>query len=87
MVIRFYGPFSKIAGKERRLDLEAPITLRALIERLAEAVPGLAPYAEERSDTALAAHVMFIRKGRNLRLSDRLEDGDTLQVVLPSTGG
>ncbi len=87
MVIRFFGPFAALAAKESHLKLEDPITLRELIDRLSRRFSGLERYAAAADDTALSAYVIFIRNGRHLKLADRIGDEDTVEVVLPATGG
>ena len=87
MVIRFFGPFARLAAKESHLKLEDPITLRELIERLSSRFNGFEAYAGAADDTELSAYVIFIRKGRHLKLADRIADEDTIEVVLPATGG
>ena len=87
MLIRLFGPFEKLAGKEITLELERPMTLRELIGRLSTRFPGFALYAEKTNDAELSAHVAFVKDGRVLKLEDRVEKGDTLQVLLPVTGG
>lgn len=87
MRIRFIGPFEKLAGKEMALELERPITLRELIGCLSRRAEGFTTYTELETDEALAAHVMFLRGGRHLRLDDRVRAEDEVDVVLPVTGG
>ena len=87
MVIRFFGPFAQLAAKESLLELEGPITLKELIARLSDRFRGFEAYAGAAEDTELAAYVIFIRNGRHLKLTDRITDEDTIEVVLPATGG
>jgi molybdopterin converting factor small subunit len=87
MVVRFFGPFVKLASKESRMKLEDPITLRELIGRLSSRFSGFEAYAHAADDTELSAYVVFIRNGQYLKLTDRVTDGDTIEVVLPATGG
>ena len=87
MVIRFFGPFAALAAKESQLKLEVPITLRELIDRLSSRFSGFKAYAGAEDDTELSAYVIFIRNGRHLKLTDNIADEDTVEVVLPATGG
>ena len=87
MRIHFFGPFARLAAKEGRLKLEGPITLRELIHRLSDRFQGFEAYAGAADDTELSAYVIFIRNGRHLKLTDRVTDEDTIEVVLPATGG
>lgn len=87
MRIHFLGPFAGLAGGQMEWDLPAPLTLRELIAQLATRHTGFARYAALDSDADLSAHICFLREGRALKLADRLQDEDTLQVLLPVTGG
>lgn len=87
MLIRLFGPFEKLAGKEITLKLKEPLTLRELIGQLSSRFAGFAPYVEKTTDAELSAHVAFVTDGKYLKLEDRVEDGDILQVLLPVTGG
>lgn len=87
MVIRFYGPFRELAGDQITVDLRGENTLRDLLCILSQRIEGLLPFSGTINDTDLSAHVMFIRKGRFLRLNHQLDNSDTIDVVLPATGG
>ncbi len=87
MIVRFFGPFDRMAEKEARMDLEQPISLRDLLCSFRSRYPGLAPYLDEETDLGLSAHIAFIRNGKPVKLDDIIEDGDTLDAFLPVTGG
>jgi len=87
MVIRFYGPFRKTAGDQIDIELQGEATLRDLVEMLSNRIDGFPSYSGRTTDTNLAAHVMFIRKGNFLKLDQRVEKSDIIDVVLPATGG
>jgi hypothetical protein len=87
MMLKFYAPFDRIVGREARVDLRGPLTLRELIKLLRERHPGLAPYIHEERDHTLSAYVSFLRNGKPVELDDLVEDLDTLEALLPATGG
>ena len=87
MIIEFFGPFQKIAEKETRIEVEAPITLAELLERLQYQYPKLKPLLMKETYAELSAHVMFIKNGEPIKLNDVLIDEDIIQVLLPVTGG
>jgi len=87
MLIRFFGPFESLAEREAEIHLESPLTVGDLIERLSRHYPGMARYAEIRSDADLSAHLVLLKEGRPLRWADLVEDKDCLQILLPATGG
>jgi len=87
MVIKFFGPFEKLAEKEIRIELEEPISTQEMLQMLASRYPGFARYSVGRNDVELSAHVMLIRNGAPLKLADRIEDMDCISILLPVTGG
>jgi len=87
MVIKFFGPFEKLAEKEVRIELKKPISTQDMLQMLASRYPGLAPYSTERDGAGLSAHVMFIRNGAPLKLTDKIEDKDCVNILLPVVGG
>jgi len=87
MLIRFFGPFEKLVGKEVHINLTRKSSLSSVISLLRDQYAGLTPYLEYRGDADLSYHIMFVKDGRPLKLDDRLCDHDTLQVLLPVTGG
>jgi molybdopterin converting factor small subunit len=87
MKIRFHGPFESLAGKEARIELTNPIAVRELIALLAARYKGMAHYEEIKTDADLSAHLVFLGAGIPLKLSDIIRDDDTIEVLLPATGG
>ena len=87
MIVHFYGPFEHLIEREARIDLQDPMSVQGLIGLLAFRYSGMARYAGIATDAELSAHLVLVRKGKILRLFDSVEDGDVLQVLLPSTGG
>lgn len=87
MVIKFFGPFEKLADKEVRIELKEPISTQEMLRMLASLYPGFAHYSVKKSDVELSAHLMFIRNGAPLKLADRIEDTDCISIFLPVTGG
>ena len=87
MVIRFFGPFEKIAEKEVRIELREPISAQEMLQMLASRYPGFARYSVKKNDVELSAHVMLIRNGAPLKRADRIEDEDCINILLPVVGG
>ncbi len=83
----FGEPFNKVAGKELEFPLSSPATLRELIERYPPDLIKMVHRDHSVSDVELSAHVMFFNKTRLLRLDDMIDNDETVQVVLPATGG
>jgi molybdopterin converting factor small subunit len=87
MRVRFFGPFESMAERESEFSLDSPLTVGELIGLLSRRYPGMARYAGIRTDADLSAHLVFVRDGRLLRMSDVVADRDCLQILLPATGG
>jgi len=87
MLIRFIGPFERMAEREKLIDLGGPLSVRELLGLLATRYEGMVNYAGIGTDADLSAHLVFVRNGKILRLSDSVEDEDVLQIMLPATGG
>lgn len=87
MVIRFFAPFEELAEREVRIELEEAISTQELVTMLASRYPGFARYSAAREYGELSAHIMFIRNGAPLKLTDRIENTDHISVLVPVTGG
>lgn len=86
-MLKFFGPFDRIVGREIEMKLREPVSLRTLLGKLRESYPGMAPYVYEDTDAGLSAHIFFVRDGKPVRLDDIVKDEDTLNALLPITGG
>jgi molybdopterin converting factor small subunit len=87
MVIQFFGPFEQLADKEVRIELKKPVSTREILQMLASQYPALARYPDRGNDAELSAHMMLIRNGAPLKLADRIEDMDCINIFLPVAGG
>lgn len=87
MVIKFFGPFEKLAEKEARIELKKPISTQEMLQILASRYPGFTRYSDTKNDAELSAHVMLIRNGVPLKLADRIQNKDCVSIVVPVVGG
>ena len=87
MRIYFFGPFKVMFGREMELEFQGNLSLREFIDLFASRHKGFASIASFDKDSSLSAHICFLRRGRLLKLDDRLQNEDTLQVLLPVSGG
>ena len=87
MVITFFGPFEKLAEKQVRIGLKEPISTQEMLQMLASRYPGFARYSVTKNDAELSAHLMLIRNGAPLKLADKIEDKDCINILLPVVGG
>jgi hypothetical protein len=83
----FSDPFIKVAGKELEFPISGPVALRALIGRFPPDLIKMIRHDPSVSDVELWAHVMFFNEVRLLRLDDMIDNDETIQVLLPATGG
>jgi hypothetical protein len=88
LIIKFSQPFQKWTGSPQfKLNVKEEITVSELLQILGNSFPALARFTGFRKDDSLSAHAMFVRSGRILLLSDRLEKDDQIEIFLPVTGG
>ena len=88
MVIKFAQPFQQLAGMSQfHLEINEAITVSELLQILGKKFPALERFSGFKKDDNLSAHAMFVRSGRILILSDRLEIDDQIEIFLPVTGG
>ncbi len=87
MKVRLLGPFDKALQGELRLPTEGALTLRELVRELSARSETFRSLEKAAGDAELGAHVNFVCRGRLLRLDDRIEQDDTVYVMLPVTGG
>ena len=88
MKLRFFGPFASSIGKEATFDLEEDTAFRDIVFMLCDRYDVLSPYlADVRGDEELSYRIVFLRKGMPLKLDDTVRNDDTIQVLLPVTGG
>jgi molybdopterin converting factor small subunit len=84
----FFGPLRRVAGMDAMaLPLARPRPLRDLMGPLHDRLGALLPYGEASTDVQILANLSFFRDNRAIGLDARIEPGDTVQVVLPATGG
>lgn len=87
MLIRFHGPFEKLAEKEVKVTVESHLDLRGLLQRLIQIYPRLPFHDMETPDTELNASIILIKNGVAVGLSDPITDTDIIDVLIPVSGG
>jgi molybdopterin converting factor small subunit len=83
-----YPPYRAGLGPEP-LDLELAdgSTLRDVLRSLAQRSEQFEPWAGARSNEWLWGQLLVHRKGEMVRLDDRVDDGDRLELLPPIAGG
>ncbi len=88
MKVRFFKPFDEISGQEEiRLDLNGPVEVKDLLEILEKKCPSLKPYLQKAGDEVLSFFVILVRGGEVLRMHDRVNEEDVIQIFPPISGG
>ena len=80
MQIRFFKPFSELAGAEEiRLVLENPISVRELWGRLEREIPPLQRFVKKEGDEVQSFFAVIVRGDEILKLNDWVQDQDTVK--------
>jgi len=88
MKFEFSEPYASRIGKELYFELPEPLELRTLVSMwpeklLHDTLFGPKGLLEDR----LLSHFFFFRNGRKLRLDEKIQNGDVVNVMLAATGG
>jgi len=88
MKIRFFKPFDEISGRdEMDLDLKGPAPVREVLGAIEKRIPTFRRYLRKEKDEVLNFFVVLVRGDEILKLDDVIQDGDTVKVLPPISGG
>lgn len=88
MKVRFFKPFDELAGKEEiDLDLKGPVQVKELLGMLEKRIPSFKPYIRKEKDEILNFFVVLVRESEILKLTDLVQEKDTIKVLPPISGG
>ncbi len=88
MKVRFFKPFDELSGKEEiDLDLKGPVQVKELLAMLEKRVPSFKPYLRKEGDEVLNFFVVLIRGSEILKLTDLIQEKDTIKILPPVSGG
>lgn len=88
MRVEFSQAFEKLVGQPSlEITLAEPITVREVLRLLADRYECFTRYPRYQDDAMLGAHLSVFSSGKFLKLDDPVNDGDTLKIFLPVTGG
>jgi hypothetical protein len=85
--IKWYPPLDRYFGRFSEVGLEDSVTVGDLLVRFREQEPRLAPFARFDPDDRLAWGLMVLRGNETLKLADRIEPGDELEILVMVEGG
>src|SRR5207248_10140258 len=69
------------------MEMPEGATLRDVLRQLARRSSAFQPWAEAHKDEWLWGQLLVHSRGEMVRLDERLNDGDCLELLLPSGGG
>ena len=88
MQIRFFKPFSEIAGGEEIcLVLENPISVKELWGRLEREIPPLQRFVKREGDEVQNFFAVIVRGDEILKLDDTVRNEDVVKILPPISGG
>ncbi len=88
MKVRFFKPFDELAGKEEiDLDLKGPVQVKELLGMIEKRIPSFKPYVGKERDEILNFFVVLVRGSEILKLTDLVQEKDTIKVLPPISGG
>lgn len=88
MRVELSQAFEKIAGAScLSISLPGPVAMREVLRLLAREREFFSKYLSYQDDALLSAHLSVFCAGRLLKLDDTVDDGDTVKLFLPVTGG
>ncbi|MCZ6596130.1 MAG: hypothetical protein O7B99_00665, partial [Planctomycetota bacterium] len=83
VVLRATGPLARALGSAAEIELDLPVPLREVLERVGDRQAGAAAWLIR---DGLLVPVVY-RDGARLAAGDPVEDGDTLDLVVAISGG
>jgi len=87
MLIRFHGPFEKLAEKEVKVTVEKHLDVRHLLQQLTIVYPKLPFHDIGNPNTELSASIILVKNGAAIRLGDTVTDKDIIDIFIPVSGG
>ena len=88
MKIQFFKPFDELSGREEMdLDLKEPLKVKAVLGMIEREVPSFGRFLRKEKDEVLNFFVVLVRGGEILKLDDTVQNGDTVKVLPPISGG
>ena len=88
MKVLFFKPFDELSGKEEiDLSLKGQIRVKELLGIIQKKVPSFKPYLQMERDEILNFFVLLVRGDEILKLTDWVQEKDTIKVLPPISGG
>jgi len=88
MKVHFFKPFDELSGREEiDLDLEKPVKVKEVLGMIEKEIPSFQRFLQKEKDEVLNFFVVLVRGGEILKLNDTVQNGDTVKILPPISGG
>ncbi|KPK93657.1 MAG: hypothetical protein AMJ94_02690 [Deltaproteobacteria bacterium SM23_61] len=88
MKVQFFKPFDELSGREEMdLNLKEPRKVKEVLGMIEKEVPSFQQFLRKDKDEVLNFFVVLVRGGEILKLNDTVQNGDTVKVLPPISGG
>ena len=88
MKVQFFKPFDELSGREEMdLNLKEPKKVKEILGMIEKEVPSFQRFLRKDKDEVLNFFVVLVRGGEILKLNDTVQNGDTVKVLPPISGG
>ncbi len=88
MKVQFFKPFDELSGREEMdLNLKEPRKVKEVLGMIEKEVPSFQRFLRKDKDEVLNFFVVLVRGGEILKLNDIVQNGDTVKVLPPISGG
>ena len=85
--LKWYPPLDRLFGPVSEIELDRAISVRELLTRMQERQPGLGRYLRFAPEDTHARGLMILRGDKTLNLTDRIEPGDRVDILVGVQGG
>ena len=85
--IKWHSPLDRIMGPVTEVDLDGPTPVKVLLSNLRDQKPELKKFVRFESGDTYAWDLLVLRNSETLTLSDRVEPGDMVEVLVMMEGG
>ncbi len=84
---KWHPPLNRFMGEVSELELTRPAPLRELLARFRDTEPRLEPFFRFGADDTLPKGLMILRGAQRLILTDLVDPGDEVEILLAVQGG
>ena len=85
--VKWYAPLDKIFGPVSEVEMDRAVTVAEFLSDLRRREPRLDPYIRFKPEDTLPSGLMILRGDKTLKLADRIEPGDKVDILVGIQGG